>query len=152
MSEETTTAVFNLEVVMLACEGKLSLHEENHACSTQYIVCVLFGFSTTLAQDVSAANVGSIATLSHTRIASSKYSSHTLESAFSTFRANWLLPSLAFPVIRYVERCYTKCIAFWLIVNHNCRIQPEGGYFGAYLLTSLFWLYLVAANLSSSSK
>ena len=33
MSEETTTAVFNLEVVMLACEGKLSLHEENHACT-----------------------------------------------------------------------------------------------------------------------
>lgn len=42
MSEETTTAVFNLEVVMLACEGKLSLHEENHAC-TMYS---LLGFST----------------------------------------------------------------------------------------------------------
>ena len=121
---------------------------------TMHVLCTLYlaFLLLLLAQDVSAANVGSIATLSHTRIASSKYSSHTLESAFSTFRANWLLPSLAFPVIRYVERCYTKCIAFWLIVNHNCRIQPEGGYFGAYLLTSLFWLYLVAANLSSSSS
>ena len=58
---EETSAVFNLEVVMLACEGKLSLHEENHAWIHT------LGFSTTLllAQDVSAANVGSIATLSH---------------------------------------------------------------------------------------
>ena len=62
-----TTAVFNLEVVM-ACEGKLSWHEENHAWRssrrqnrTEATAAFLLHSS---AQDVSAANVGSMATLS----------------------------------------------------------------------------------------
>ena len=73
-----------------------------------YYVLYLAFLLLLLAQDVSAANVGSIATLSHTRELTTAQ-----ESAFFTFRANWLLPSPAFPVIRYVERyvhCYyTSC-------------------------------------------
>ena len=70
------------------------------------------------AQDVSAANVGSMATLSRSSLS-------TQESAFSASRANWLLPSPTFPVIRprRVLLLITANAVNHHFRPHSCKLQ-----------------------------